>query len=1188
VAEDGPVMRLKSLELNGFKSFLDPTVITFSPGITAVVGPNGCGKSNVVDAIRWVLGEQAPSRLRGKSAEDLLYAGNDAHAAAGMAEVSLLLEAEEGAIFPEPYAALSEVAVTRRVYRSGDSDYLLNRIPCRLKDITEFFMAVQIHSRGYALIEQGRIEEIIQAKPHELRAMVEEAAGLALFKGRREMSERKLERVKENLARADDVLSEIERQLNYARRQAKKAEAYRLIRTELTELERLAAARRLFDQRASLEEHSARASGLRETIESGRASVAASQDEADRLAVTLGASRNDLAGARRELDNLRRAFEERARSRAFLEKRIAAIAELEPDLTARLAGLEARANASRAARAETGSRYARELNRGDEGGATALAALREEHRAAEQAMRASERRTEQLKDELSDLIREAAVIRGRLADLSGERADLQAKLDNFAREGSALAESLSRAQADATAAEAALAAARDESAQLDTAMREVNGREIEARAAMEYQRTRVIAAREELAAARTRAQRIMPHAASEKLNLVLESLNGDRPSVTPALLLDAVKAPPALEPALRAVLGETLDGVIAPSPEFALRAIEILKRREGGRLSFIPEALPPASAHAPIDAPGILGRLLDMVEVEPRFEQLAHAVIGHVVVAENLDSALAASNLNGRGTVFVTPGGDLFWPDRIISGGSGPHHGDLAAFAANFGASAVDTAEQALAVAEAEHQQLSLNHAARREAHRLARQSFDAARGAIAQAERKANELRGAIGKAEQRIALANANRAGLERRLAEGVAISANSNLRMEELARLEQEARAQLNQAAVALAERREITRELNETMLAAAAKAEARRTALNSLQQELRHLERIASEVEAQILQHRDQLERSRTERVDYLAELTKLADQDEEGSARRNQLEALVTDLAATCATRETELNQVKAALGSARDTLSQAEAEAVECSLMCERARTLIEELERGFVEKFASEFVAVAEDLRCALSGRDYARDDVRIAELRARAEKIGEVNLAAESEVQELEERAATLDRERADLRAAVTDLNHTIQKLNREARERFAITFEGAAANFAELFPKLLRGGKAHLELAAADDVLEAGVTIMVQPAGKKVKEIGLLSGGEKALSAMALIFSLFLLNPSPFCIMDEVDAPLDEFSLAAFTSLVGELKERSQFIVITHNQRTMQAADHIHGVTMDRPGVSRIISLKIPQAA
>lgn len=1181
-------MRLKTLELNGFKSFLDSTIITFSPGVTAVVGPNGCGKSNVVDAIRWVLGEQAPTRLRGKTAEDLLYAGNDANAAAGLAEVTLLLEAEDGASFPEPYATLSEVAVTRRVYRSGDSEYLLNRIPCRLKDITEFFLAVQIHSRGYALIEQGRIEEIIQAKPHELRAMVEEAAGLALFKGRRDMSERKLERVKENLARVDDVLSEIERQLNYARRQAKKAEAYRLIRTELTELERLAAARRLFDQQVSLERHSARESDLRETIESGRESVAAAQNDTDRLTAFLAASRNELAGVRRELDNLRSAFEERARSRSFLERRIAAIAELEPELAARMADLETRATASRAARAATAARHARELNRGDETSEAAISAIRDEHKAAERAMRASERRTEQLKDELSDLIREAAVIRGRLADLSGERADLQAKLGSFDNEAPALAEVLALAQADASVAEAALISAREQFAERDTALRDAAGREIEARAAMEHQRARVITAREELAAAHTRAQRIVPHAASEKLNLVLESLNGDRPPVTPALLLDAVKAPPALEPALRAVLGETLDGVIAPSPEFALRAIEVLKHRDGGRLSFIPEAIGPSSEHAAFAAPGILGRLLDMVQVEPRFEQLARAVIGHVVVAENLNAAWAASSLNGYGTVFVTPDGDLFWPDRIISGGSGPHQADLAAFAADFGASAVETAEQALAAAEAEYQQLSGNYAALVDAHRMAREFFEAARKLIAQAEHKNSDTHAAITKAEQRIALANANRANLERRLTEGSAISATSNLRMEELACLEQAARAQLNQAAADLGERREIVRKLNDVLMDAASKADARRAALNSLQQELHHLERIGSEVEAQIVQHRDQLERSRIERADYLAEITKLVEQDDTASARRIELETLVTALATACTADETELNQVKSALTAARDSLKQAESEAVECALMRERSRTLIEELERGFLERFATEFTAVADELRFALSGRDYERDDARTAELRGRADKIGEVNLAAESEVKELEERAATLDRERADLRAAVTDLSHTIQKLNREARERFAATFEGAATNFAELFPKLLRGGKAHLELTSGDDVLEAGVTIMVQPAGKKVKEIGLLSGGEKALSAMALIFSLFLLNPSPFCIMDEVDAPLDEFSLAAFTSLVGELKARSQFIVITHNQRTMQSADHIHGVTMDRPGVSRIISLKLPQAA
>src|SRR5215471_18655784 len=297
-------MHLKALEVVGFKSFLDHTQISFAPGSTAVVGPNGCGKSNIVDAIRWVLGEQAPSRLRGKSAEDLIYAGNDSNPAAGMAEVALILEAEEGTQLAEPYSMLSEVAVTRRVYRSGDSEYLINKIPCRLKDITEFFMAAQIHSRGYSLIEQGKIEEIIQAKPHELRSMIEEAAGLSLFKGRREISERKLERVKENLSRVNDVLNEIERQLNYARRQAKKAEQYKVIRAELSELEKLTAARRLIAERDRLGTETVRAEQLAISIENSRQGVSDAQKLVEFASTDAQSLRGELAAAERELENL--------------------------------------------------------------------------------------------------------------------------------------------------------------------------------------------------------------------------------------------------------------------------------------------------------------------------------------------------------------------------------------------------------------------------------------------------------------------------------------------------------------------------------------------------------------------------------------------------------------------------------------------------------------------------------------------------------------------------------------------------------------------------------------------------------------------------------------------------------------------------------------------------------------------
>ena len=1181
-------MRLKSLELIGFKSFLQPTIIGFSPGITAVVGPNGCGKSNVADSIRWVLGEQAPSRLRGKSTEDLIYAGNDANQPAGMAEVTLLLEAEETAILPEPYAALSEVAVTRRVYRSGDSEYLINKIPCRLKDITEFFMAAQIHSRGYALIEQGRVDEIIQAKPTELRTMVEEAAGLSLFKGRREISERKLERVRENLARVDDVLAEIERQLNFARRQAKKAETYRLVRNELGELEKLAAARRLLEQHAELTAQSARETELREQAETARAETLSLQDGTERAGEALSAARDELAIAGRDLETLRAAIDERARNRGFLARRLASVAELEPNLEARLADLGVKAIAARAARAHAGARLARELNRDDGVSEAALAALREEHRAAERTVREYEKRNEEIKDELADLMREAAVQRGRLGDLTGERADLEQRLASLSETAPQLAEAVAAGRENTVGAENALAAARDLVVRREAIQRDTAEREIDLRTVVANNAARVAARREELAKARARAQRIMPNGAGEKLRSVLESLNGDRPPSDPAMLLDVVKAPPAMEPVLRALLGDQLDAVIVDSPHFALRAIEILKRDEGGRLSFIPESIATAPGHHEIEAPGIAGRLLDMVEVEPRFAPVVEALMGHVIVAEDLHSAMAAANLNGTGAVFVTRDGDLLSPGRVISGGSGANTESDAEIDMRKRKAALDEAIRAAAEAEADHEQLVRRYEWARLAYRDDADALKAARAAVTQAERAANDLRSGLARAEQQLGLAEANRAGAQRRIAEVANLAVAANARLEELARLEQDARARLNTEASVLAECRAQARRLGDLMLEAGAKVEARKAALNALEQELRHQRRIADDLESQIERHRGEIARARTERAEFERELATLAAQDANALERRRELETAVDELTERGADRERELEAARAFLKAARQKTESLDAEAMQCELRRERARTLIEELERAFTEKFQAGFAESARDLEAVLMGRDPMKDEERLNELRARAEKIGEVNLAAESEVKELEERAGALQAERADLQAAVNDLSHTIQKLNREARKRFAETFEGAAKNFAELFPKLMRGGKGRLELTAADDVLEAGVNVLVQPPGKKVKEIGLLSGGEKALSAMALIFSLFLLNPSPFCLMDEVDAPLDEFSLAAFTGLVKELKARSQFIIITHNQRTMQAADHIHGVTMDRPGISKIISLKIPDAA
>ncbi len=1181
-------MRLKTLDVVGFKSFLEPTTINFSTGITAVVGPNGCGKSNVVDAIRWVLGEQAPTRLRGKSTEDLLYAGNESNPPAGMAEVTFTLEAIDGSFLPEPYASLSEVAVTRRVYRSGESEYQLNRIPCRLKDITEFFMAAQIHSRGYALVEQGRIDEIIQAKPSEVRAMVEEAAGLALFKGRREMSERKLERVRENLSRVDDVLKEIERQLNYARRQAKKAEAYKIIRAELAELEQFAIARRVFRHRGELIEQSTREADLASDAEVARAAIETLRDSTNHSTADLAKIKEALTTAARELTNLTVASEERARTRTFLTRRMHGLEELAPNLERRMSELEMQATAARAARASAGAQYARLCNFSDAGGEARLRTIREQHRALEQTVRSNERQLERLKDELADLMRDAAVTRGRLGDLAGERAENEERLARFQREAPELVASAAAARETVQTLASELSVAREEVSRCELTQNESAEREFQLRTAIEQSARRLESTRDARTRAAVRAQPITPGGAGQRLRGVLDHLNGDRPTQPPAMLLDVVKAPPALEPALRAVLGDQLDAAIVDSPNFALRAIEVLKEQGSGRLSFLNQSIQTStSAHTAIEAPGVAGRLLEMVEVEPDFVPFVEALIGHVILADDLNAAMEASNLNGRGTVFVTRDGDLLWPDRMISGGSG-NHVEAGELDMRQRTHALEIAEQAVVTAEQEYEELLRSADWARRAVQDELKDIQNARRRMVEQEHALNQARTTLAKLEHQVAFADANRTSVERRSSEIAGLTVSANARLEELALAEQRARARLSAAAGELAEHRADARRLSEEMLELGAQVEARKATLGAAEQELRHQRENTKSLEAQLRSHRDEIARANSERAEFERELAQICAQDEIAQIRQNELQNALESMKVQHRACSEAVTAGEASLKTAVDRANSIDVEMRQCQLAIERARTLLIELERSYEERFHASFDVSAAQLEGQLAGRNSTQDDERLEDLRGRAERIGEVNLAADSEVKELEERAGSMSAERLDLQTAADDLTRTIQKLNREARKRFAETFEGAAQNFAELFPKLLRGGKGHLELTGADDVLEAGINILVQPPGKRVKEIGLLSGGEKALSAMALIFSLFLLNPSPFCVMDEVDAPLDEFSLAAFTGLVRELKSRSQFIIITHNQRTMQAADQIHGVTMERPGISRIISLKIPQAA
>ena len=1178
-------MRLKSVELIGFKSFLEPTLLNFSQGTTAIVGPNGCGKSNVMDAIRWVLGEQAAGRLRGKTTEDLIYVGNDSNPAAGMAEVSLTMESDDARSLPEPYAQLNEVCVTRRAYRSGDSEYLINRVPCRLKDITELFMAAGVHSRSYALVEQGRVEEIVQAKPEQLRTLIEEAAGLALFNGRRELSERKLERTRENLGRVTDVLSEIQRQLSHARHQAKKAETYRAVRAELNELERLCVGARIAAQQSAFESARKRTLDLEAALADARRATDEAQEALGAQEQSVRAIEGELAAERRERENLGAAMSERSRSRDFLARRLDALTRLEPELGARVDELEGRTVLVRAARAEAGARLAREVNESERGLDATLAQLEQSHRDAGASLKAAENEAEELRDQLTESVREAAVLRSRLANLSGEKAELSERRQNGATELEDLRRALEASEQALEEVRSVLEARRSETAGLEETVRAAAQHEMEQLEAATRASAELASARTTYAAAARRAEALKERPAARRLETVMRSLNGDRPATDPPLLADVLEAPPSLAPALAAALGEDGEAAIVESPALAVRAIELLKENAAGRLTFIVQPGQASAAAHIIDAPGIAGPLVGMLEIDERYRTTVESLLGHVVVAEDIGSALGAAELNGYGTVFVTPEGDVVRPGRTISGGSldpeasaGYGYGlpslDEATDAAAKAQEASARAEQALQASRAER---SRSEAALSQARQLARD-----------AERLHGQRLAAVSACRERLALAQARLEDAERRGAEIVDELAATNIQLEELAVGERQLRAYLATARTEVEEHKAAFEAAGRELAEAAARAQALAARCDAAARELAHQRSLAEELQAQIAEALANRVRAGTERAEFTRELEKLDAKDVEDRSLLAHHEQRIAELAAHYDAASGQLGERRRNLDEQQRRQRGLEAEMVECELARERAATLVEELSRGFIDKFGAPFDTVAEEITQACAGRDQAADEARLNELRARLQRIGEVNLAAEGEMRELEERSATLERERQDLEAAMSNLKETVQQLSREARRRFCESFDGAARNFAEIFPKLLPGGRALLQLENPEDPLAAGVNILVQPAGKRVKEIGLLSGGEKALAALALIFSLFLLNPSPFCVMDEVDAPLDEFSLAAFTALINELKERTQFIVVTHNQRTMQRADQIHGITMEKPGLSRVISVQIAEQA
>jgi chromosome segregation protein len=1221
-------MRIKRLEICGFKSFVDRTILTFPDPITAVVGPNGCGKSNIVDAIRWVMGEQSAKHLRGRAMDDVIFAGSDARGPAGLAEVSLTFDARAlpgtaeaggvawGAAGPE------EVVVTRRLYRGGESEYLLGGVPCRLRDIVEFFLGTGVGSKAYAIIEQGRIGFIVSSRPEDRRTLIDEAAGITKYKAKKKLAERRMESTRQHLLRVSDIIGEIDTRLRSLRLQAQKAERYKRYKAELKDLELWSSAQRylgflaeeksLHEQRAGVDEqHEREATALR---------AEEMAVEVERLAVTE--EMTELAAAKDELFALsnkaqlggQRAqhYEDEAEAlvhRAAMGRREVQDLELKAaenvraveELEARLQGLDTEAEERRRAYQEL------EQVHGEQRGALAAA-----RRALEESAGAAAHARTQLARLESEI--QAAALRGedlalRLAGLAEETAALAQTLEQSGLETTAIVEKLSalkassegladrRAQAETRAAELKGMVSRGE-LELETLREEAHRRRSRLQSLMEIQ--------DRYESFQRGVRAIMQRAREPGQDTVGEtqpwSMSGVR-----GVVADIVQPPPELETAVEAVLGERLGNIIVESHEVGVEAIEFLKSQSEGRSSFIPVGLrAPADGSVVYDASGgvsvdpapapaalwptgdgVRGPILELIGFDRQYDRVAAYLLGDVLVVEDLRRALELWRETRTDKTIVTLDGEVIDPHGVVTGGSRESATagvlsqkreirELEAVVTRIDAdyqAALErhlSAKQQLVDVGAELEEI-VAAIRRDEMDRVAHEKdLDRVLRERKQQENRANQLAG-----NQAQLQASAEQNG--QRLTQ-----AREQRQQQETAAQEAEARAAgLRGEVEALAEKVDgLVAELTTLKIAASQAEERRRTARETLER----LRRERGEQE----ERRKRLEISAAEdaaRAETLsADAARLR---EEAALWQSEAEARAkehADRQGVVEERNSILSRREADLRTARSSVNALASELGSLELRCQEARLRRSSLEEHVQGRYRDVVLAqVVTDYHLRpLAGEE---QEARMKELRGLIERMGEINLTAIEESEELQKRYDFLTAQKSDLESAIAQLETAIEKINRASRKRFREVFDAVNTKFQEVFPRLFGGGHAHLQLTDDGDLLETGVEIIANPPGKKVKQnIELLSGGEKALTAVSLLFAIFLIKPSPFCVLDEVDAPLDEANVGRFNQAVRDMTDRSQFILITHNRRTMEIADRLCGITMEEPGVSKLVAVNL----
>lgn len=1180
-------MRVEKIEMIGFKSFADKTVFNFHPGITSIVGPNGCGKSNVVDAFKWVLGEQSAKSLRGASMEDVIFSGSATKKTRGMAEVTLVLadilkkpaNGSEGNGREES----TEFAVTRRLFKSGESEYLINKVPCRLKDIKNLFLDTGLELKAYSILEQGRIGEIVNSKPQDRRFLIEEVAGVMKYKVRKNEALGKLEASRANLQRLQDIITEVKRQIGTIDRHAKKAERYKKLYDEIKDIDTRTGKCDFLTLSADI----AGLAGTEEGLKNREAEVSAGMHSTDAL---IEEKKRHCVEQEKSLHDIRSRLYALEKEVTEEEGRISLLKRDCQNLSERiilLARQDEELDSERSVASES-LRQVESYEQEMSGEFANLEALLQEKSGVfaghEEALR-------QLEAGLETERRNLFLKAEEISSLRNEINHINLNIENISRKSDRSSSDINMLRDSLSSLHSAVEEAREESrtcesrlAEMKVSRMRLSGLLKANRDELERSEEALYRDRESLAAMSSRLDSLREMDRSNQINLFNDEIR------LICQVADVFDTPPEYEMAIEAVLGDKLRAAVVQCQDEITRALQVIRERSAERAGFI--AIRPSAAAGDGDAvtagsnvhDGVIGEALKFVSVKEGFEGVAAALLCNVILVDSLKSAMALHEQGQHLAVgvpyFVTPQGEVLEPSGIVFGGT---------------EKGVLKIKRLIKELDQEILQMRSSISGHEEA-------VSAMKEKIAATEHDIVSLDGEISSQEKYSHGLNLK---LENFQDEDERLRKKHEFISMEIDNDQQEIenfRGILQEKNSLAGEREEEKRLIEERISGMQRTISVKKTELEGIRAELTALrldiasfrEKMLS-VRKEIVRLGDVIVHIDGKRAEILQEREAMGNRIKEKEQERIDRDTALKARIVAVGELQAEALRVNDILESRTAELVIIEKQAKELSAVLEQVRSELNHVEMKKMEK-SMKLDYLREDMLKTYSV-DVASAEIpdsvtqeeleKLPQLKEKLQAIGPVSLGTLEEFEELKTRYEFLSKQRDDLLQSIEALDDTIRKINRTTQQMLSDAFESLNEKFKEVFTRLFGKGRAELQLTEGT-ILDAGIEIIAQPPGKRLQNMMLLSGGEKALTALSLLFAGFMIKPTPLCILDEVDAPLDESNTERFIKLLLELSRDIQFITMTHNRRTMEAADYIYGVTMEEPGVSKVISMRMAEAA